>query len=81
MFSTQFFDGLPAKQCPTVIGIMQRSAGEKGWPLISKYEFRLLLKDDTIIRTQEKVTRETFLRELIIFKEECDDNEQLLVSY
>ncbi|CAF1071553.1 unnamed protein product [Rotaria sordida] len=80
MFSIQFLDILSVKSCPMLIGIMRRSAGEKGWSLISEYEFKLLFKDNTLIRIQEKSGRETFLRELIIFKEECDDNEQLLSS-
>ncbi|CAF4332233.1 unnamed protein product [Rotaria sordida] len=78
LFSTQLLDILSVKQCPILIGVMRRSAGEKGWSLIFEYEFKLLFKDDILIRIQEKSTREIFLRELIIFKEVCDDNEQLL---
>ncbi|CAF3646735.1 unnamed protein product [Rotaria sp. Silwood1] len=78
IFATQLLDIMSVIQCPIVFGVMRRSAGEKGWPLISEYEFKLLLKDDILIQTQEKLTREAFLRELIIFKEEFDHNEQLL---
>jgi hypothetical protein len=63
-----------------LIGIMRRSPGEKGWAFSSEYAFKILLKSDTLTRTQEKSTRETLLRELIIFKEKCDENEQNLVS-
>jgi len=80
MFAIQLLDILSVTQCPIVLGVMRRSTGEEGWSLISEYEFKLLFKDDILIRTQEKLTRETFLRELIIFKEEFDHNEQLLVS-
>ncbi len=78
MFSTQLSDILSVKQCPIRIGVMRRSPGEEDWLLISEYEFKLLFKDYTLVLTEEKLTRETFLRVLIIFKEECDDNEQLL---
>jgi hypothetical protein len=80
MFSTQLSDILSVKQCPILIGVVRRSPGEEDWLLISEYEFKLLFKDYTLVLTEEKLTRETFLRVLIIFKEECDDNEQLLVS-
>jgi len=39
-----------------------------------------LLNGDTLTRTQEKLTCESLLRELINFKEEFDENEQDLVS-
>jgi hypothetical protein len=61
-----------------LIGIMRRSAGEDGWA--SEYEFKILLKCATITRTREISTNETLLRELIIFKEKHDENEQNLVS-
>jgi len=80
IFSTQLWDIFSVKQCPILIGVMQRSPGEEDWSLISEYEFKLLFKNDTLVWTEEKLTRETFLRELIVFKEEFDDNEQLLVS-
>jgi hypothetical protein len=62
-----------------LIGIMRRSTGETGWAFPSEYEFQTLLECDTLSRTQEKSTRETLLRELIVFKEKYDDNEQELV--
>ncbi len=64
-----------------LIGIMRRPNGEEGWAFTTKYQFESLLKCDTLTRTQEKPTREALLRELIIFKEKCDENEQALVSY
>ncbi|CAF1373870.1 unnamed protein product [Rotaria sordida] len=45
-----------------------------------EYEVKLLFNGDTLTRTQERSTYETLLRELIIFKEEFDDNEQALVG-
>jgi hypothetical protein len=59
---------------------MRRSAKEKGWTSKSVYQFKLLLKGDTLAHTHEKSSRETVLRELSFFKDECDDNEQILVS-
>ncbi len=75
MFSIQLLDVLSIKQCPMIIGVMRRSAGEKGWSIISDYQSKLLVNGDKLI-----LTREIFLQELITFKEECDDNEQILVS-
>lgn len=80
LFSTPFDDTFSLQQCPLLIGIMRSSDPEKCWSSISEYEFTLLLKNDTIIRTNAKSTRETLLCELIIFKEKCDENEQILVS-
>ncbi len=81
LFSNQPLDFFSTVQCPMLIGIMRRSAGEKGWAFTSEYAFKILLKNDTLTRTQEKTTRETLLRELINFKEKCDENEQALVSF
>jgi len=80
MFSMQHLDLSSVEQCPMLIGIMRRSEGEKGWSITSDYEFKLLLTGDTLTRTSEKLTPETLLSELIIFKKKCDDNEQALVS-
>jgi hypothetical protein len=80
MFSTQLFNVISAEQCPMLIIIMRQSAGEQRWLSKSEYDFTSLLKGDTLTDTQEKSTCETLLRELIIFKEKCDDNEQTLVN-
>jgi hypothetical protein len=80
MFSNQRLNIPSVEECPMLIGIMRRSAGENGWSFTSEYEFKSLLNGDTLLRTQEKSTRKTLLRELIIFKEKCDDNEQALVN-
>jgi hypothetical protein len=64
-----------------LIGIMRRSADEKDWLSIPEYQFRPLLKGDTLIRTQEKFSPESILNELSMFKKECDENEQALVSH
>ncbi|CAF3792056.1 unnamed protein product [Rotaria sordida] len=80
MFSIEFLNVSIAEQCPMLIGIMRRSARTKDWSLTGEYEVKLLLNGDTLTRTQERSTYETLLRELIIFKEEFDDNEQALIS-
>jgi hypothetical protein len=80
LFSTRFDDNFSIEQCPMLIGITRSTDAEKCWSSISEYEFTTLLKSDTITSTNEKVTRETLVRELIIFKEKCDKNEKVLVS-
>ncbi len=81
IFFTEFFNVSIAEQCPMLIGIMRRSAGARDWSLTSyEYEVEILLNGDTLTRTQEKLTCESLLRELINFKEEFDENEQALVS-
>ena len=59
---------------------MRRSVGERRWLSTSEYELESLLERDKLTRTIEITTCETVLRELIIFKETCDDSEQTLVS-
>ena len=44
-------------QCPMLIGIVRRSAKEKDWTSKSEYQFKVLLKGDILIRTQEKSNR------------------------
>ncbi|CAF3884196.1 unnamed protein product [Rotaria sordida] len=80
VFSTEFLNISLAEQCPMLIGIMRRSARAKDWSLTSEYEVKILLNGDTLTCTQEKLTRETLLGELINLKEEFDENEQILVS-
>jgi hypothetical protein len=65
-----------------LIGIMRRSVGERALSFTGEYEyeFKTLLRCDTLIRTEERSTLETILRELIIFKEKCDDHEPASVS-
>jgi hypothetical protein len=81
MFSTEFFDAFSTEECPMLIGIMQLFQEENDKFLTTEYQFKSLLKGDTLTRTQNKVTREMLLNELVIFKEECDENEQALVSF
>ncbi|CAF1061974.1 unnamed protein product [Rotaria sordida] len=78
VFSTEFLNISLAEQCPMLIGIMRRSARAKDWSLTSEYEVKILLNGDTLTCTQEKLTRETLLGELINLKEEFDENEQIL---
>jgi len=78
--STQFTADFSERQCPMLIGIMRRSTGEKGWLSTFDYECTLLQQGDTLTRTGVKSSRERLLSELISFKEQCDENEQTLVS-
>jgi len=77
LFSTEIL----VDQCPMLIGIMQTLDIEKCESLKSRYQFRLLLENNKLIRTQEKVNLERLLNELIIFKEQSDENEQNLVKF
>jgi hypothetical protein len=78
IFFKPLFDCCSIEQCPMLIGITRRSAREKDW--LSEYQFKVLLKGDTTC-IQGKSSRETVLNELVNFKEEFDDNEQILVSF
>ncbi|CAF4393858.1 unnamed protein product, partial [Rotaria sordida] len=75
MFSTELPDSQNVEQYPMLIGIMRLFEEKKNDSLISEYQFKILLKGDTLIRTQEKSTRDNVLDELAVFKEECDENE------
>ena len=61
MFLDQYLDISSVEQCPMLIGVMRRSAGETGWSFPSDYQFTVLLKNDTVLRTGEKPTREMLL--------------------
>ena len=75
MFCNQLSKQFSTEECPMLIGIMRRSAKDTNWPWKSKYQFRSLLKGNTLIRTQVESSLERLLNELAIFKEQCDDNE------
>jgi hypothetical protein len=81
IFSTEFLDDFCVEQCPMLIGIMRLFIEEKDGAFKSEYQFKPLLKGDTLTRTQGKSNRAAVLSELAIFKEECDDNEQALVIF
>jgi len=81
MFSTQFFDDVSTDEYPLLIGITRLFQEDNDGVLTSEYQFKLLLKDHKLTRNQENVTSEILLNELVIFKEECYENEQALVSY
>ncbi|CAF1089429.1 unnamed protein product [Adineta steineri] len=76
IFSDQLLNIHDTEQCPMLIGIMRRSAKDKYWALKSEYQFKVLLKGDTLMCIQQKSNRERVLNEMAIFKEECDRNEQ-----
>ncbi|CAF1035716.1 unnamed protein product [Rotaria sp. Silwood1] len=80
MFSTQVHDNFNEEQCPMLIGIMRLFEEKKNDSVKVEYQVKSLLVGDTLTRTQVKSNRETVLNELAIFKEECDENEQALVS-
>ena len=63
-----------------LIGIMRLYVENREGSLTSEYQFKVLLKGDILIRTREKYSRESVLNELSIFKQECNENEQALVS-
>jgi len=67
-------------QCPMLIGIMQRSPRENDPFLESKYEYKELLKGNSLIHTRRELNLETLFDQLVTFKEEFDENEQYLVS-
>jgi len=63
-----------------LIGIMRRSTEKKGCLSTFDYECTLLQQGDTLISTGVKSDRGRLFSELIVFKEEFDENEQYLVS-
>jgi len=63
-----------------LIGIMQRSPRENDPFPESKYEYKELLKGNSLIHTPRKLNLETLFDQLVVFKEEFDENEQYLVS-
>ncbi|CAF1501293.1 unnamed protein product, partial [Rotaria sp. Silwood1] len=75
-FSTQFFDNFSIEQCPLLIGIMRLFEHKIDGNVTSEYQFKSLVKSNSLTRTQMTVNRENLLNELDIFKEECDKNEQ-----
>jgi hypothetical protein len=78
--STEFVVHFSMEKCPMLIGIMRQSARDENWLSSIDYECTLLQQDDTLTRIQVKSSLETLLCELIYFKEECNDNEKILVS-
>ncbi|CAF1075651.1 unnamed protein product [Adineta steineri] len=50
----------------------------KGGLVTPQYEFIPLLNGDILTRTQAKISREGFLKELVSFQQECVANEQAL---
>ena len=80
MFPTKLRNNFCVEQCPMLIGIMRLYVENRKDSLTSEYQFKVLLKSDILIRTREKSSRESVLNELSIFKQECNENEQALVS-
>ncbi|CAF1142598.1 unnamed protein product [Adineta steineri] len=78
IFSNPLLNIHDTEQCPMLIGIMRRSAKDKYWTSKSEYQFKVLLKGDTLMCIQQKSNRERLLNELAIFKGECDRNERSL---
>ncbi|CAF1494244.1 unnamed protein product [Adineta steineri] len=76
-FSSPLFNDFSVEKCPMLIGITRRSTEIKSWLPTSEYQFTSLLKGNTLTRTQQKWDIETLLSELITFKDECDNIEQI----
>ncbi len=81
VFPLEHLEEFLIDECPVLIGITRLCYEEKDGSLLSDYQFKSLLKGDTLARTQNNVTREMLLNELVNFKEECDENQQALVSF
>ncbi|CAF1271438.1 unnamed protein product [Adineta steineri] len=78
MFSSPFNLTFPFNQYPMIIGIMKLFEENKGDLVTPQYEFIPLLNGDILTRTQAKISREGFLKELVLFQQEYVANEQAL---
>lgn len=63
-----------------LIGMIRPMADESHSISALDYECQVLVQDRKILRTEEDLTRETVLRELMIFKENHEKIERILVS-
>jgi len=79
-FSTQFSTDFSVEECPMLIGIMHRSTVDNDWLSSIDYKCTLLQQGDTLSCIELKTNCERLLNELIVFKEQFDENEQNLVS-
>ncbi|CAF1351907.1 unnamed protein product [Rotaria magnacalcarata] len=77
MFSTEL-DSFNLHRCPMLIGIKRLFVEHDNGSLVSQYQFKILLQDDILQQTGQKVDRGTLRNELTVFKQECDDNERAL---
>ncbi|CAF1465902.1 unnamed protein product [Rotaria sordida] len=78
MFSSKFFIDFSMEHCPMFIGVTRKFAEENDSFSPSYYEFHFLLINDILIRTYQKLNVQTLMDELISFKEEFDNNEEIL---
>jgi hypothetical protein len=84
VFPLEHLEEFLIDECPVLIGITRLCYEEKDGSVLSDYQFKSLLKGETFTRTPNKVKcvkYEMLLNELVNFKEECDENEQALVSF
>ncbi len=81
VFPLEHLEEFSIDECPALIGITRLFYEEKDGPVSSDYQLKSLLKGDRLTRTQNNVTCEMLLNELVNFKEECDENLQALVSF
>ncbi|CAF1502492.1 unnamed protein product [Adineta ricciae] len=79
LFGCPLLADFSADKYPMLFGITRRLPGRKLWSLEIEYQFTSLMKSDKLIRTQEIVALDTFVSELITFKEQCDQIEQTLM--
>ena len=80
VFGCPFLADFSANKYPILFGITRRLPGRKLLSSNIEYQFTSLIKSNKLIRTQEIVGLDTFVSELIAFKEQCDQIEEILVS-
>ncbi len=68
------------EECPMLIGILRRPSQEDDPFVEPSYEFEILLMGDRLVRSSEQLNLESLFDQLIVFKEEFDENEENYVS-
>jgi hypothetical protein len=80
MFSDEFVINFSMEECPMLIGILRRPSQEDDPFVEPSYEFEILLMGDRLVRSSEQLNLESLFDQLIVFKEEFDENEENYVS-
>jgi len=80
MFSDEFVINFSMEECPMLIGILRRPSQEDEPFVEPSYEFEILLMGDRLVRSSEQLNLESLFDQLIVFKEEFDENEENYVS-
>ncbi|UJR19866.1 hypothetical protein I4U23_022999 [Adineta vaga] len=82
VFPFEAFIDYSINKYPMLIGVMRMCVEEDEMGVLNDdYQFKVLVQGDESIRTHQRITRESLQDELVIFKEECDVNEQALVGF